>query len=124
MTPWIDTTPSRVVWFSQSHPVEKTASTSELQSFAEYSATPGKYRGFCRTCGSSLTWRCEGSPDELEISTGSVDGDLLKGEMGKVLGKASGGHYWCGNRIEGVTDLEGGRRLREGGGSEEVGDGK
>ncbi len=72
-------------------------------------------------CGSPLTFRSEESPEELEIATGSVDGDVMAGEMGKVLGKASGGHYWCGNHIEGVTDLEGGRRFREGGGSEEVG---
>lgn len=41
--------------------------------------------------------------------------------MGKVLGRASGGHFWCWGMIEGVTDLEAGRRWREGEGSEEVG---
>lgn len=41
--------------------------------------------------------------------------------MGGLLGRASGGHFWCGGAIEGVTDLEAGRRYREGEGSEVVG---
>ena len=47
----------------------------------------------------------------------------MAGEYGEVLGRASGGHFWCGGRraVEGVTDLEGGKRFREGGGTEEVG---
>lgn len=44
----------------------------------------------------------------------------MEGEVGRVLGRASGGHFWCGNFIEGVTDLEGGRRFRKGRGSEVV----
>lgn len=57
----------------------------------------------------------------LEIATGSVDGDVMAGEMGKVLGKASVGHYWCVGQIEGVTDLEAGRRFKGNDESEEVG---
>ena len=68
-----------------------------------------------------MTWRSEESPDELEITTGSLDGEVLRGEMGGLLGRASGGHFWCGGAIEGVTDLEAGRRYREGEGSEVVG---
>lgn len=82
------------------------------------------FRGFCRRCGSPLTFREEGKAGELEITTGSLDGEVMAGEMGRVLGRASGGHYWCRGAIEGVTDLEGGRRFREGVGSEEVGGGE
>ena len=57
----------------------------------------------------------------MEIATGSLDGEVLTGEMGKVLARASAGHYWCGGSVEGVTDLEAGRRFREGGGSELMG---
>ena len=114
IVPWIDTTPSRVTWFSHTQPAEKTASPSDLPFFTKYSASAGRYRGFCKTCGSPLTWRDEKEPDELEILTGSVDGDVMAGEMGKVLGKASEGHYWCEMSIEGVTDREAGRRFQGG----------
>lgn len=115
IAPWIDTTSSRVLWNCGSRPAAKTARASDLQSFSEFSATPGVYRGFCKRCGSPLTYRSEESPEELEITTGSVDGEVLAGEMGRVLGKASEGHFWCANFIEGVTDLERGKRFREGG---------
>lgn len=52
-----------------------------------------------------------------------MDGDVLGGERGGLLGRASGGHYWCGGMIGGVTDLEAGRRRVGGDGSEGVGEG-
>lgn len=79
------------------------------------------FRGFCKTCGSPLTFRSQGSAEELEITTGSLDEEVLAGEMGKVLGRASDGHYFSKRVIEGVTDLEAGKRFKEGSGSEEVG---
>ncbi|KAF6221996.1 hypothetical protein HO133_001964 [Letharia lupina] len=122
LTAWIDTAPSRLLWSSPAAP-GKTASPADLPAFAEYSASAGRHRGFCATCGSPLTWRSEGSAGELEVATGSVDGEVLGGEAGAALGRASAGHYWCGNRIEGVTDLEAGRRFEAGEGSGEVGGG-
>ncbi|KAL9073063.1 MAG: hypothetical protein Q9161_003117 [Pseudevernia consocians] len=131
IAPWIDTAPSRITWSSPSpsslsslsppSPSPNPNSPTTLPSFSEYSASPGKHRGFCTTCGSPLTWRDDEYPDVLEVTTGSVDGEVLAGEMGEWLGRASGGHYWCEAMIGGVTDLQGGKRLRGGDGSEEVG---
>lgn len=55
----------------------------------------------------------------MEIATGSLDADVLADEEG--LGSASEGHFWCKAQVAGVTDLEAGRRWREGEGSEEMG---
>ena len=117
--PYIDTLTTHVHWSTPSH--HPTTSPTTLPSFAEYSASAGKHRGFCTTCGSPLTFRSDDCPGEVEVTTGSLDEEVLAGEMGKVVGRASGGHFWCERMIAGVTDLEGGRRFRAGGGSEEVG---
>lgn len=34
---------------------------------------PGAEYGFCRTCGSSLFWRAESSPEHLSICAGTLD---------------------------------------------------
>lgn len=34
---------------------------------------PGAEYGFCRTCGSSLFWRAESSPDVLSIGAGTLE---------------------------------------------------
>jgi hypothetical protein len=60
--------PSKVVW------------TTSGTTFTEYNATPGNYRGFCTQCGSSLSWRSEQTPDEIEILTGTVDEEWLIGD--------------------------------------------
>ena len=56
----------------------------------------------------------------MQISTGTVDGDVWTGEVGEVLGRASEGHFWCERVVEGVTDVEKGRMFKAGEGSEVV----
>ncbi|WP_102783747.1 GFA family protein [Thalassospira sp. GB04J01] len=39
----------------------------------DYESTPGKYRGFCPKCGSSLTWWSRESADTIDLRLGSFD---------------------------------------------------
>jgi hypothetical protein len=41
----------------------------------EYESSPGKYRGFCRVCGSPLWSRRDDAPDIVRLRLGAVDGD-------------------------------------------------
>jgi hypothetical protein len=40
---------------------------------AGYASNPAVLRQFCSTCGTQLTWRHDGSPDHVDVSTGSLD---------------------------------------------------
>lgn len=90
-----------------------------MKNYAEYSSSPGCFRGFCNHCGGTLLWRSEKSPQEVGITTGSIDEKSLIGskegcdsphqgrqglEVGKALSEPIGGHLWLENAIKGVTD--------------------
>ncbi|KAI9781808.1 MAG: hypothetical protein M1835_004181 [Candelina submexicana] len=84
-----------------------------------YASSPGVYRAFCNTCGSSLYMHyAEIEKEELALAVGTLDekwligqktGDGIerKGGYGRELGTPTGGTVWFQNRIEGVTDLMG-----------------
>ena len=90
-----------------------------MDQYAEYSSSSGVYRGFCNNCGSTLLWRCDKEPEEVGITTGTLDEKWLIGEKtgsdgphqvreGLDVGKAPcdpvAGHLWFGNAVQGVTD--------------------
>ncbi|CEN62744.1 hypothetical protein ASPCAL09375 [Aspergillus calidoustus] len=73
---------------------------SSFPSYKEYVSSPGRFRGFCSLCGSSLVWRSEreGERHKYEIMLGSLDERWLKGTggegmgagvLGELLGKSS-----------------------------------
>mgnify|MGYP000002518177 FL=1 len=39
----------------------------------DYESSPGKYRGFCPKCGSSITWRNGGDDSLIDLRLGSFD---------------------------------------------------
>ena len=39
----------------------------------EYESSPGKYRGFCPTCGSSITWRKGDDDSFIDFRLGTFD---------------------------------------------------
>jgi hypothetical protein len=39
----------------------------------EHESTPGVFRGFCRSCGSSLTYRRDSRPGLFDVTTASLD---------------------------------------------------
>ena len=90
-----------------------------LETYVEYSSSPGCYRGFCKRCGATILWRGEKDPQEVGITTGTVDEKWLIGEKvgcdgphegregvetGKRLCEPIAGHLWFENAIKGVTD--------------------
>ena len=70
--------------------------------YTTYQSSPTGIRGFCKICGSSLTFQRPGQ-DSLEILFGAVDEEILKSETGTQLcgGKE---HIWLGNAVRGVSD--------------------
>lgn len=76
------------------------------QTLKSYQVTPNSYRSFCSQCGSSLAFN-EGKigeeAEETEIYVGTLDEDVLKGEVGNILGKAKY-HCWLKNAVDGVSD--------------------
>jgi hypothetical protein len=49
--------------------------TSGAELVNEYESAPGKFRAFCRRCGSPLYSRRESEPELRRIRLGTVDGD-------------------------------------------------
>lgn len=67
-----------------------------------YASSKIGLRGFCRICGSSLSFSRPGS-STFEILLGTIDEEILKSDTGTqlCLGK---GHIFCHNEVKGVTD--------------------
>lgn len=89
----------------------------------EYSHTPGRYRGFCGECGSTMYWRCPNEDgDEIEMAVGTVDEELLQ-EYGRELCEPSRGRYYSGKEVHGVGfggEFKSGPRFTEGSRSERI----
>ncbi|KAL3468117.1 Mss4-like protein [Aspergillus heterothallicus] len=77
---------------------------SSFASYKEYESSPGRFRGFCSQCGSSLIWRSEreGERHKFEVMIGSFDEKWLKrngdsgeggveGILGEMLEKKDAG---------------------------------
>lgn len=41
-----------------------------------YESTPGAFRGFCRTCGSTLLFRSDRWPGEMHVTRASFDAEI------------------------------------------------
>jgi hypothetical protein len=72
----------------------------------EFESSPGNFRGFCVTCGSSMYWRTdnEGSDGSVDVFLGTLNQEELLGERGKTLCTPTGGRCWSCREIKGVTD--------------------
>jgi len=72
------------------------------QLISEFSHTPGRYRGFCATCGLTLYWCCpDEDGDEIETGVGTVD-EALWERHGRVLCELRRGRYYSGREVRGV----------------------
>ena len=118
---------SQITWPKSADPSTATSQPLGQKSYAEYSSSPGAYRGFCTTCGSTLLWRSDKHPEDVGITTGTIDEEMLIGrsegcdgpragtETGKALASPEAGHLWFENAIKGVTDQATvGRKFAEG----------
>ncbi|KAF5007333.1 hypothetical protein FDECE_6343 [Fusarium decemcellulare] len=111
-------TSSLVAQFLVLSPKQLTPALNTFPAFKEYMSSPGRYRGFCSDCGTSLAWRSTDYTPIFDLYLGTVDEKWLvdHGDVGKALATPNGTQYWLQNAIEGVTDkLKGGREyLTEG----------
>lgn len=73
------------VTYSSSSSKSTSSDPKALSNYGEYSAKSGCYRGFCKICGSFITWRGDETPDEVEILLGTLDEEVLLGEYGALL---------------------------------------
>lgn len=98
---------------------------STFDTFSEYRSSETCLRGFCSTCGSSLTFRNEKEPDRIHLFLGTVDEEALVGEkvansgqetecgvvwerrggVGAALAMPNSGQLYWENSIPGVSDL-------------------
>ncbi|KAI5804585.1 Mss4-like protein [Geopyxis carbonaria] len=73
-----------------------------VSTFREYQSSPGRFRGFCERCGSTLTWRSEVDGDGLvDMPIGLLDCSKAEREE---FGVPTEGVGWVGCAVRGVTD--------------------
>jgi len=58
-----------VAWIT----VKSSAFKWEKDAPKRYRTDTGAYRTFCDSCGTSLTYENQGRPDEIDLTTGSLD---------------------------------------------------
>jgi hypothetical protein len=75
---------------------------SRKASLAWYQSSENAKRGFCKTCGSTLFWKKDGS-DHTSVCVGSIDG---KSEL-KLAG-----HIYCANAGD-YYEIAGGRYRKD-----------
>lgn len=120
-------------WTASLFPQFLTLSTKQISPdlstypmYKEYRSSETCLRGFCLHCGSSLLWRTEADPDEVDVFLGTVDekwlvaqkasiatatGQAESESTGKILGTPMHAQYYYENVIKGVTDfVQGGNR--------------
>ena len=58
--------------------------TSGADLVSEYESSPGKFRAFCRRCGSPVYSRRDSEPELRRLRLGTIDGDPGRRPMGHV----------------------------------------
>ena len=110
--------------------ITSVVSESAPKDYKEFASSKGVFRGFCASCGSTLTWRRDGS-QWIEVALGTIDEKWLLGDrtarvssqsltekgvfekalavddgaMGRDLSTPQGGHMFFRNAIKGATDV-------------------
>jgi hypothetical protein len=72
--------PARTVYFEL---------TSGSNLVSEYESSPGKFRAFCRVCGSPIYSRRDAEPDIRRIRLGTLDSDPDRRPLA---------HFWVGSK--------------------------
>src|ERR1700753_1201424 len=85
-------------------PEQFQPSLNTFPAYKEYLSSPGRYRGFCSECGSSLIWRSEDDTRTFDLYLGTVDEEwLVESEVGRrtadgaiasVLARPNGTQFW------------------------------
>lgn len=109
-------TSSLVAQFLVISPEQLTPALSTFPTFREYASSPGRFRGFCGDCGTSIAWRSADHTPIFDLYLGTIDEEYLVGDssVAKMLATPNGTQYWLRNVIHGVTDkLKGGKEYSE-----------
>ncbi|KAF8541540.1 Mss4-like protein, partial [Trichophaea hybrida] len=97
--------PSQITW----------SPTNETETFKEFRSSPECLRGFCSTCGTSVTWRDVRKKGEIDVFLGTIDDGAEEGIGGPreqvFCREAVRG---LSEPVEGVTGGWGGRGGRGG----------
>jgi len=72
--------------FAANAPVRTSyfALTAGADLVTEYESSPGKFRAFCRTCGSPVYSRRDTEPDLRRLRLGTLDADPARRPLGHV----------------------------------------
>jgi hypothetical protein len=65
----------------------------------EYESSPGKFRAFCRTCGSPVYSRRDTEPELRRIRLGTLDGDPERRPLAHVWVSAKAPWYAIGDAL-------------------------
>ena len=106
-------TSSLVAQFIVVSPEQLDRPLNSSATYKEFESSPGRFRGFCGQCGTSLVWRSVDKERTFDLFLGTVDEKWLVGEkgahgdgqVGRMLATPNGTQFWMENAIEGVTDL-------------------
>ena len=108
-------TSSLIAQFIVVSPAQFEPELDACTTYKEYESSPGRFRGFCGQCGTSLIWRSEDDKRTFDLFLGTVDEKWLAGartesghadsQIGKLLATPNGTQFWMENAIRGVTDL-------------------
>ncbi|WP_339802171.1 GFA family protein [uncultured Marinobacter sp.] len=82
--------------FSASAPIQKVRFRylAGEDQVTEYESRPGKYRGFCKRCGSQLYSRLDAIPAILRLRIGAIN---------EPLGKGPSSHVYVGSKSDWFT---------------------
>lgn len=116
-------TSSLVAQFIVVSPAQFSPQLNTHSTYREYESSPGRFRGFCGQCGTSLVWRSDDDKRRFDLFLGTVDEKWLIGvrtdagvehsEIGRMLAMPNGTQFWMENAIKGVTDLLQGGKIYE-----------
>ncbi|KAI1027445.1 hypothetical protein LB505_005930 [Fusarium chuoi] len=109
-------TSSLIAQFLVISPKQINPALNTFLSFKEYTSSPGRFRGFCGDCGTSIAWRSADYTPIFDLYLGTLDEKYLAGDgvVARTLATPNGTQYWLQNAVRGVTDvLEGGKKYSE-----------
>ncbi|EGU83549.1 hypothetical protein FOXB_05959 [Fusarium oxysporum f. sp. conglutinans Fo5176] len=94
-------TSSLIAQFLVISPKQISPALGTFASFKEYMSSPGRFRGFCGDCGTSLTWRSADYTPIFDLYLGTLDEKYLVGDgvVAKTLATPNGTQYWMQNSI-------------------------
>jgi hypothetical protein len=79
-------------FWASTHTVDKDLHFTKKETLAWFRSSPTAQRGFCRTCGSTLFWKTDGS-DVTSVCAGVIDGKSELKLAGHIYTDNAGDYY-------------------------------